>query len=289
MTGFARTGMRPPGPRTLRSTGEFMIRWSFWFVVTAAFSAGACGSTTTPSTTTTTVVPTLTITPTTGALMIGQVLAYSVTNAAATDVITWTSSDASILTVDSAGNATGIARGTATLTAASSGGQSATQQVQVVPNYQGTWTGKATMTACTDIGGFVTNSYCAKRVGASQTLTMQLSQISLAIAGTIALAEPGGQVSGSVTGVIGAGGDITTMIGTLSGVVDGANQTLTIISWNSLASGASITGNWAANVTSPQVVGFATAQWQFTGIPRVSTTSVPGGSLGNIAPMVVRP
>jgi hypothetical protein len=72
-------------------------------------------------------------------------------------------------------------------------------------------------------------------------------------------------LSGGVNGSIGPGGDIT-LTGTLTGVSSGANITATLISWNSLASGTMMTGVWAANVRSPQVLGIATAQWSLTGV-----------------------
>ena len=110
-----------------RRSAAGIMRWSFWLTVVAAFGAGGCGSTTTPSTTTTTVAPTLSISPPTSALAVGQVQAYTALNADAADTIVWSSSDAGIFTVDSAGNVTAVSRGSATLTAtASSGGGSST-------------------------------------------------------------------------------------------------------------------------------------------------------------------
>ncbi len=55
------------------------------------------------------------------------------------------------------------------------------------------------------------------------------------------------------------------MTGTLSGFARGANLVLTPISLNALASGGSITGTWAANVTSQQILGIATIQWHLAG------------------------
>ena len=265
-----------------------MKRCSLWLAVVASLSIGACGSTTEPSTTTTTTAtPTLGISPPTTALAVGQTQAYTVINAAATDVITWSSSDAAILQVDSAGNATGIARGSVTLTATSSAGTTATLPIQVAPNYQGNWSGNTTVTACTDIGGFATNNYCAQRIRTTQRITMSLTQTGLGIGGTVTVTEPGGQVSGPVSGAIGAGGDITTLVGTLTGVVGGANLSTALISWNSLASTSGMTGNFAATSTSSQIVGIATVQWQFGGVARTAST-VQGSGLRGILPMFAR-
>ena len=273
-------------PRDVRRPAAGTVCCVLLLAVVAALGAGACGSTTEPSTTTTTAAPTLSITPTTNALAVGQVQAYSVLNGAATDTITWSSSDASIFTVDAAGNVTGVTRGSATLTATASSGPTATLTIQVTPNYQGTWLGNATVTACTDIGGFATNGYCAQRIRATQKLTAQLNQAGLAITGTLTQAEAAGQVTGSVTGAIGTGGDISTLIGTLTGVVNGANVTTTLIAWNSLASDTGLTGNWAANVTSSQILGIATLQWQFTAVPRVASNDVPNRGVWSLVAML---
>ena len=239
-------------------------------VVSAGLWASACtdsSTPTTPSTTTTTATPALAITPSTGVLLIGQTLAFATLNAASTVVVTtWTSSDTGILTIDDAGNATAVAKGTVTITVVTDDGKSATQQVLIAPNYQGTWTGTNIVTACTDIAGFLSNNYCATHLRTPERLTMVLSQINLAVNGTITRSEAGGQAVGSVSGVVGSAGDLATLVGTLTGVVNGSNQTMALISWNSLATNTSMTGTWSATITSPQVVGIATVQWSFSGL-----------------------
>lgn len=253
--------------RRTRSKGRLMERLAFLCCVVAGLSGSACSnSSPTPTPTAPTPTPTLAITPITNALAIGQTQIYTGANVDASVTVTWSSSDSSILTIDSAGTATAIANGTATITASGSDGQTATLQVQVVPNYQGTWTGNVTMLACTDLAGFASNNYCAQRLRTVQQLTLNLTQVGLAISGSVTKLEASGQVGGIVSGVIGSGGDITTLAGTLSGVVGGANLSVALISWNSLGTGANMTGSWASNVTSPQIVGIATEQWSFTAV-----------------------
>ena len=198
-------------------------------------------------------------------MVIGQAQPYAVANAKTDAVVTWTSSDPSILTIDSTGNATAMATGIITITATTDDGQTATLQVQVVPNYQGTWTGNVTNTACTDIAGFASINYCARGLGIAQPLTLTLAQSGLTISGTMVKSETGGAVSGNVAGVIGTGGDVT-LTGTLAGVSNGANLTVTLLSWNSLAVNARMTGVGAANVTSQQILGIATVQWSVAGV-----------------------
>ena len=234
-------------------------------VVVAGLWVGACGggssSPTTPSTS-----ATLAITPpNTTVLVIGQAQPYSVANAKTDAVVTWTSSDPAVLTIDSTGAATAIAMGIVAITATTNDGQTATLQVQVVPNYQGTWTGNLTNTACTDIAGFASINYCARGLGTAQPLTLNLAQSGVTISGTMTKSETGGSVGGTVTGVIGTGGDVT-LTGTLSGISNGANLTVTLLSWNSLATNARMTGIGSANVTSQQILGIATVQWSFAGV-----------------------
>ena len=44
----------------------------------------------------------------------------------------------------------------------------ATLQVQVVPSYQGEWSGTTMMTSCTDLADFQNGAYCAPRLGRSR-------------------------------------------------------------------------------------------------------------------------
>jgi len=238
-----------------------MKRFTSLCIVVAGVWASACGGDSPAAPTTPTA---MSITPTTSVLVIGQTQPYSTANGTANDVITWSSTDPSVLTVDSTGSATAIAKGVVTITAAGAT-QSATLQVQVVPSYQGTWTGTTTNTACTSIGSFT--SYCAQAVGSGQAFSLSLAQSGLAVSGALTKAEPGpgGVLFGAVSGSIGPGGDIT-LTGTLTGVSSGSNIVAALISWNSLAIGTGMTGVWAINVTSPQILGIATVQWSFNGV-----------------------
>ena len=241
-----------------------MKRFSPVCVVVAGLWVGACGGSSSPTTPTTTA--TLSITPpNTTVLVIGQAQPYAVANGKTDAIVTWTSSDPGVLTIDSTGNATAIAMGIITITASTDDGQTATLQVQVVPNYQGTWTGNVTNTACTDIAGFASINYCSRGLAIPQPLTLNLAQSGVTISGTMTKSETGGSVSGTVTGVIGTGGDVT-LTGTLNGVGNGANLTVTLLSWDSLATNARMTGIGSANVTSQQILGIATVQWSLAGV-----------------------
>ena len=232
--------------------------------VLALLAAVGCGDSTNPSP----IAPTTAgaaITPATTALMIGQTQVYPLTPSTATSVITWTSSNESVLSVDATGTATGLANGVSTITGSSDAGTSATLAVQVVPVYAGSWAGTTNVLACTDLAGFNSAGYCAQSQGATERWTLTLTQSGLLVTGTMTKSEGANVLNGTVTGAIGGSGDMIALRGTLAGFARGANLVLTPISWNALASGSNITGTWAGNVTSEQVLGIATLQWQLAG------------------------
>jgi hypothetical protein len=230
---------------------------------------GACSNTTAPTTTTPTpTTPTTLITPATTVVLIGQTLPYSLPSAASTAVVTWTSSNTSVLTIDSTGLATGIASGAATITATPDTGTASTLAVQVVPNYQGTWAGNATVLSCTPLDGFKSAGYCTQIRGSVQQWTLTLTQSGLDLSGTMTKSEGANVLNGTVSGAIGGSGDIISMKGPLAGLASGANLVVTPISWDSFANGGLLTGSWAANVTSQQILGSATVQWSLSGTSR---------------------
>jgi hypothetical protein len=234
-----------------------------WCVLVACLWAAGCGPSPTAATSTTDTA-TFAITPVITVQIVGQTQTWGVVNAAADSTVTWMSSDPTLLTIDSDGNSTAIAKGVVTIIAQTSTSQEATLQVQVVPNYEGTWTGQAVMIACTDIGGFASARYCAQGT-TPQPVTLTLVHENLSVTGTLSKSEGDGQLSGIVTGNVGTGGDIT-LTGTISGLSRGANLAAALTSWNALVTDTSMTGSWSANITSPQILGIATVQWSLTGM-----------------------
>ena len=233
-------------------------------VVLALLAAGSCtdSNETSPTTPTTPAAPA--ITPATTVLQIGQTQLYGITPTT-TNTITWTSSNQSVLTIDEGGTATGLANGVSTVSASADGGISATLAVQVVPVYAGNWAGTSEVLACTDLAGFASAGYCAQSLGVTERWTLSLTQSGLSVTGTMTKTEGANVLSGTISGAIGGSGDIISMTGTLSGFARGANLLLTPISLNLIASGRSLTGTWAANVTSQQILGIATIQWHLAG------------------------
>jgi hypothetical protein len=239
-----------------------MHRFLTCCIVIAALAAGACSNNNT-TTTPTTATPTASISPASTVYQIGQTQTFTLTATTTPTNVTWTSSNTDVLTIDSAGNATAINVGTATITANADSNVSATLAIQVVPIYQGNWTGTARVLACTDVAGFLSAAYCARNVGAVNTVTLTLTQSAGSVSGSITKSEGANLLTGSIGGTIGAGGDVTSTA-TLAGLASGSNLQLTVISWNSLANGATMTGTWAGNITSPQILGIATLQWSLT-------------------------
>lgn len=233
-------------------------------VVAAAASLVACGSDTPSSPTTTTpTTPTSAITPQITNIQIGQTQAFTLTAPTTPTTVTWTSSNPNVMTIDAAGNATAVGVGASTITGTGDANQNATLTVQVVPIYQGNWVGNATVIACTDLAGFSANNYCAQNLGVARRVTLTLTQSGLSVTGSMTKAEGANLLNGSLAGSILGAGDLS-LGGSLAGLANGSNLQLALISWDSLADGTQMTGSWAGNITSPQILGLATLQWSLT-------------------------
>ena len=244
-------------------------------------AAGCTGnSTTAPTQTTTDNTPSITLTgynPSRVATMlqIGQTQQYQLSLTTingvgqpqpADLVVTWTSSNPAVLSIDSNGNATGLASGFSTIKATATTGQTASLTVQVVPVYQGAWIGHVSVVGCTDLAGFAANGYCARVQGQLQPFRLVLQQVNSStgnvVSGTLTKAEGGSTLTGSLSGGnIGTGGDLGGLTGTIVGSADGVSMTATVTSWNSLATGSRMTGAWSVAITSPQVIGAASVRY----------------------------
>ena len=230
-------------------------------ILMAAAAAMSCGGNTPSSPSSTTTAPTTAVTPLVTNLELGATQTFTLTASTTPATVTWASSNTNVLTIDDGGNATAVGVGAATITGTGDATQTATSTIQVVPIYRGNWTGNATVIACTDLAGFSASSYCAQNLNVSRKVTLTLTQTGLAVSGSMTKAEGTNLLNGTINGAILGGGDIS-VAGTLAGLANGSNFQLTLISWNSLADGTQMTGNLAGNITSPQILGAATLQWQ---------------------------
>lgn len=108
---------------------------------------------------------------------------------------TWGSDNTAVATV-SAGRATGVAAGQATIFADYQG-QRATRLLRVVPDYHGRWSGDHRQTGCADEGDW--KGACADFPnGDLYMLVLALTQTRDALTGTADFGEPGGAVRGSI-------------------------------------------------------------------------------------------
>ncbi len=227
-------------------------------LLAAALTASACSNN--DVTAPTTPAPTAAISPSDSVYQLGQTQTFTLTASTTPTNVVWSSSNPNVLTIDAGGNATAVGIGAATITATADSGLSAILSVQVTPVYSGNWIGTARVLACTEISGFQANGFCAANLGTTNSVTLILAQAGSSLSGTMTKSQGANVLNGTVTGAIGAGGDCT-FTGTLGGLADGVNLQLSIVSWNSLADGATMTGNWTVNITSPQITGIATLQY----------------------------
>ena len=170
-----------------RFSGALPLLLTLALTSAAAALAGCDSSNDTPTS------PTsggLLVTSTRSVLKAGEVLPLTVTNSgAAVPSVTWTTTDASVVTVTPTGQATAGRAGRATVTA-STGSASGTIALRVVPDYGGTWTGAVGRIQLTCTTG-ATSPLCASGATTSGTLTLRLTQIGDQASGTLVdSAEP---------------------------------------------------------------------------------------------------
>lgn len=95
----------------------------------------------------------------------------------------WRSSDPGVATVSDAGLLTGVGNGRTTISV-SAGGQPAQQEVRVVPDYEGSWTGALLVDSCTPFPSRSYAHHCnGYQAGAVFPLSMTLSQSGEAVTG----------------------------------------------------------------------------------------------------------
>jgi hypothetical protein len=164
----------------------------------ALLGAAGCGkdSSSSPSAT----VSKLTLSPTIDYMMLKATEKFSLTATLSTGVTeavtpTWSSDTQGVATVDSAGTVTGVGAGQATIIATYQG-QTATELIRVIPNYEGTWSGTWAVTNCTVSGRFP-SSWC-NGVRGSFPATLKLLQAKDVVSGTWTLQEANGNVQGTV-------------------------------------------------------------------------------------------
>ena len=132
----------------------------------------------------------LVVTSTRAVLGAGEVLPLTVTSSGApVTTVTWSTTDASVISVSPTGQATAGRAGRATVTA-TSGNASGTMALRVVSDYAGTWNGAVARVQLTCTTG-ATSPLCVPGAATAGTLALRLTQIGDQVSGTLAdSAEP---------------------------------------------------------------------------------------------------
>ena len=143
--------------------------------------ASGCDSSSTPTAPST---GSLLITAPRAILLAGEAVALTVTNAGApVPTATWTTTDASVLTVGATGQATAGRPGRVTVTA-TSGNAQGSLALRVVPDVSGTWTGGLARPQLACASG-ATTAICAPGAPTGGTITLRLVQVGDQVTGTL--------------------------------------------------------------------------------------------------------
>jgi hypothetical protein len=205
-------------------------------VAVALIGAVVCGKNpTAPSPSPAQPTPTaLAISPSTDLLTIKAVETFSASatysdGTSRTVQAAWTSDNTAVATVDaSAGRATGVGPGEATVAAAYQG-MEVTRLLRVVPDYDGKWSGSHAVTSCTDDGAWAQVDACKEFLASSPfRFALALSQTRDTVTGTVDFGSPG-----SVEGTVRMSGHLT-LSGTFTETVEDMTLETTVSDWETL-------------------------------------------------------
>lgn len=189
----------------------------------------------------------------------------------------WLSDAPNVATVTTGGLVTGVANGLATIYVIS-GGRQGQQTARVVPDYQGSWSGRTAVTSCTQTGTFTTVDFCSTfSAGSTSPYSLSLAQSGLSMTARLSYGATLNSVPTSTSILTdGTSSFLATMVGS-SGII--INATVAI---NSLSVGA-LTGTINEVWTLPGVPGEARLAQNIVGTTRTSATAPlsVGGSIGD--------
>jgi len=130
------------------------------------------------------------------------------------------------------------------------------------PTFQGTWAGRYVVERC-DGTGSVQDYFCSARgffpPGTDLPLSLSLTQNGTAVSGSFSL----GQVTGSATGTVNAGGTLV-----LQGTASSGQLTTTLSGWTSTVSGSSMSGTFSYNASVSGIPGVAVIVSRLSGVTR---------------------
>ena len=249
----------------------------------ACGGSGGGGSVTGPSPTPTS----LSISPATDLLKLKSSESFTATAASSSGSTTvsptWRSDNQSVVTIDTAGRATAVGSGTATIIAEHQG-LTATRLLRVVPDYQGNWRGQARLLACEATGDW--GGACdGMGVGELDTLTLFATQQNTGVSGALDV----GGIAGNVSGTIAMDGSLS-LTGTFTIPVEGLLMEIAVNEWQTMSTdNAQMTGRLRLTIKNQLLAGQMRVQAELVNVNKSATfraTSEP--SLGALAKMLRR-
>lgn len=239
----------------------------------------ACGSDTTPTTPSQPGAGTLAITPQSDFLTIGAVVTLQATLTDSSGVprvvaADWSADDGRVVGIDRQGRMTALASGTTNVRAAFDQ-RTATLAVRVAPDFAGTWSGPARVTACTNPAPTICQRDYA--VGTQFVTRVTLVQSRDQVVGTLYAPYPAALptippavVDATLSGRIDLGGQLP-MIGALVGPTPTAPPVGTITDWRSEIDPTQpiLRGSYT-EVTTTTTGGASSIAWEFIGLTRVA-------------------
>ncbi|MGE5813882.1 MAG: Ig-like domain-containing protein [Acidobacteriota bacterium] len=231
----------------------------------ACGDGGGGGSVTAPSPTPTSI----SISPATDLLKIKAVENFTATaiSSSGSNAVTasWRSDNPSVVTIDSAGRATAVASGTATVIADYQG-LSASRLLRVVPDYHGNWRGNARLLACEDDGDW--DGICDDMgIGELDTIAILVTQQNTGVSGTLDV----GGMAGAVTGTIAMDGTLT-LSGTFTVPVEGVLFDISVVEWQTMSSdNARMNGRLALTMKTQLLTGQVRLQAELVNVNKSAT------------------
>jgi len=222
----------------------------------------------------------ITISPDTNLLKIKATEVFSVTtmgvNGNRTVQAAWSSDTVAVATVDSAGHATGVAPGEATIVADFQGLQDK-RLLRVVPDYHGQWSGGQAVTSCTADGAWAEVDGCAEfPVGDLYWFALALTQNRDSVTGTVDFGEPG-PVSGSIR----TSGHLV-VDGTFTATTEGLPLAVAVSDWETLSmDNEQMSGHFTLRFSLPGVSGSLLIGNDLRSVTKTSSTPLIGRATRN--------
>ena len=187
---------------------------------------------------------------------------------------TWSSDAASVLTINSSGQADGLAHGSATVVG-SAQGVSASTLVRVYQDYQGTWVGTHRIRVCDERGDFAGICRFAEfRRGTVLPFQLRLTQTAGSASGSVLL----GQISHTMNGTI---FDSRRFVG--AGSATYADDDITIIerigTFDVLSNGTALSGSMIITIEALGYTGNTYIESELSNVSRTVSTVVPARTL----------